>query len=239
MPEHQPEIDGSDAAVVEGIEPPPAAVDAAEGNGGAPAGLTARLLRRRQAPTHLPGEEGTWIFIFGDMTVFALLFGVYLSARGADPALFNASQQHLSQSWGAVNTLLLLSSSLLVVTAIRALRYGIPHIAPKLIAGAFACGVGFAVVKYFEWGGHLSDGFKPATNDFWMYYYVLTGLHFFHLLIGMGLLTFIFFQARKVSDAPKQFMEPRRFAFVEGAACFWHMVDLLWIVLFPLLYLVS
>jgi nitric oxide reductase NorE protein len=237
MSESRETTDGNpDAAVVEGIAPPRAAVDAAEGNGGADARAT--LKARKKAETHMPGEEGTWIFIFGDMTVFALLFGVYLSARAADPALFNASQEHLSQSWGAVNTLLLLTSSLFVVTAIRALRLGIPHIAPKLIAGAFACGVGFAIVKYFEWGHHLSDGFKPATNDFWMYYYVLTGLHFFHLLIGMVLLVFIYTQARKVADAPNQLIEPRRFAFVEGAGCFWHMVDLLWIVLFPLLYLV-
>ena len=224
-----------DAAAVDAAVRSPGKAPETAGNGG----RMSPMKRKAEASgKHLPGEEGTWIFIFGDMTVFALLFGVYLSARATDPALFNESQEHLSQSWGAVNTLLLLTSSLFVVTAIRAIRNGIPNIAPKLIAGAFACGVGFAIVKYFEWGGHLSDGFKPATNDFWMYYYVLTGLHFFHLLIGMGLLTFIFFQARKVSDAPKQFMEPRRFAFVEGAACFWHMVDLLWIVLFPLLYLV-
>lgn len=182
---------------------------------------------------HLPGEEGTWIFIFGDMTVFALLFGVYIEARSKDPELFNLSQEALNQNFGAINTLLLLTSSLCVVTAIRAMRSDrVRHLAPPLIAGAFACGLGFCLIKYLEYSDKLSSGIKPATNDFWMYFYVLTGLHFFHLLIGMALLAFIFIQARK----PK--IDERRFAFVEGGACFWHMVDLLWIVLFPLLYLV-
>ena len=112
------------------------------------------------------------------------------------------------------------------------MRNGIPNLAPKLVAGAFACGLAFSFNKYLEWSHHLSDGLKPATNDFWMYFYILTGLHFFHLLIGMALLTFIFVQARKPS------IDSRRFIFVEGAGCFWHMVDLLWVVLFPLLYLV-
>ena len=106
------------------------------------------------------------------------------------------------------------------------------NLAPKLIVGAFACGLGFAFVKYLEYSDKLSHGIKPATNDFWMYFYVLTGLHFFHLLCGMALLVFIWVQVEK----PK--LDPRRLAFVEGGACFWHMVDLLWIVLFPLLYLV-
>lgn len=181
----------------------------------------------------MPGEEGTWIFIFGDMTVFALLFGVYLEARSKEPELFDSSQELLNQNFGAINTMLLLCSSLFVVTAIRAMRSDTGReLAPKLVAGAFACGLGFCFVKFLEYSSKLSDDINPATNDFWMYFYVLTGLHFFHLLCGMALLVFIFVQSRKPS------IDSRRFIFVEGGACFWHMVDLLWIVLFPLLYLV-
>ena len=182
---------------------------------------------------HLPGEEGTWIFILGDMTVFALLFGVYISARATAPGVFRSSQVALNQNFGAINTLLLLSSSLMVVTGIRAIRNNVPRIAPWMFAGAFTCGLGFAFIKYLEWGEKLRHGLKPATNDFWMYYYILTGLHFFHLLLGMGVLVYLFKASRKAS------LSARQFAFVEGGACFWHMVDLLWIVLFPLLYLVK
>jgi nitric oxide reductase NorE protein len=181
---------------------------------------------------HLPGEEGTWIFILGDMTVFALLFGVYMYYRSNDPALFRHSQQSLNQNFGAINTLLLLSSSLFVVTGIRAIRAHRHTLAPRLFAGAFCCGLGFAFIKYLEYSDKLSHGIKPATNDFFMYYFVLTGLHFFHLLIGMAVLVFLIVQSRKET------LDPKTFAFVEGGACFWHMVDLLWIVLFPLLYLV-
>jgi nitric oxide reductase NorE protein len=188
---------------------------------------------REEKPTRrIPGEAGMWVFIFGDMTMFALLFGVYVDARSKDPALFRHSQTILNPDFGAINTLLLLCSSILVVTAVRAMRAGAMRLAPPLVLGAMACGLGFCVTKYLEWGDHLRDGYKPATNAFWMYYYILTGLHFVHLLLGIGVLTFIYRQSRKPSPSA------RTLALVEGGACFWHMVDLLWIVLFPLLYLV-
>lgn len=204
-------------------------VAARNGNGplpvtgaGAPEGKTSR---------HIPGEIGVWIFIFGDLLVFALLFGVFLYYRMDDPGLFAASQEKLTQAYGAVNTLLLLTSSLFVVTAVRATRHGIANLAPKLFAGAMVCGAAFAVLKVLEYSEKVSANLVPATNDFWMYFFILTGLHFFHLLIGMAVLTFCLVSSRRPA------MSPSRFAFVEGGACFWHMVDLLWIVIFPLLYL--
>ena len=108
---------------------------------------TAHKAERRR---HIPGEEGTWVFILGDMTVFALLFAVYLYYRGQDPALFEASQSELNQNFGAINTLLLLTSSLFVVTGIRAIRRHMNTVAPALFAGAFACGLGFCLIKYLS-----------------------------------------------------------------------------------------
>ena len=186
-----------------------------------------------RAERRVPGEVGTWVFIFGDMLVFALLFCSYLSARRVDgPQIFRAGQGELVQSHGAINTLLLLVSSLLVVTAVRALRNGLAGLAPKLFALAFCCGLGFAFVKMLEYANAIGHGFVPTTNNFWMYFYVLTGLHFFHLLIGMGFLVYCFTKSRYPDQMSRQ-----QFSLVEGAACFWHMVDLLWIVLFALLYL--
>jgi nitric oxide reductase NorE protein len=103
--------------------------------------------------------------------------------------------------------------------------------ATRLIAAALACGFGFVIIKAFEWAGHLVHGFDPMSNFFWRYYYILTGAHLFHLLLGMAVLKFIHAQTR-VSR-----LTASRFRFVEGGACYWHMVDLLWVVLFPLLYL--
>jgi nitric oxide reductase NorE protein len=185
------------------------------------------------ATRHVPGETGTWIFIFGDMLVFAVLFATYLYYRGEDPGLFNGSQEALNPTYGAVNTLLLLLSSLLVVLAVHCVRRGLRRVAPRLIAGAFTCGVGFSAMKIVEYSDKVGHDITPATNDFFMYYFVLTGLHWFHLLLGLAVLSYLFVLSRKPS------LTPRQFAFFEGGACFWHMVDLLWIVLFPLLYLVN
>lgn len=180
----------------------------------------------------IPGEEGLWIFILGDMTVFAVFFATYLYYRGQQPALFIAGQHTLRQSYGVINTLLLLTSSLLVVMAVRAVRERHRGAAPLLFIGALGCGLGFTVLKFLEYGEKVSAGMTPATDSFYMYYFVLTGLHFFHLLLGMVALAFLVRAARRPE------LTDRQFAFVEGGACFWHMVDLLWIVLFPLLYLI-
>jgi nitric oxide reductase NorE protein len=182
---------------------------------------------------HLPGEEGTWVFILGDMTVFAVFFATYLYYRGQQRELFISSQHALVQGYGVINTILLLISSLFVVIGMRAVRAHRTDLAPWMFVGAMVCGLGFTGMKFLEWGEKLSHGITPATNSFFMYYFILTGLHFFHLLLGMGVLTFLARTSRQAVISPK------RFAFVEGGACFWHMVDLLWIVLFPLLYLVK
>jgi nitric oxide reductase NorE protein len=182
--------------------------------------------------THLPGEEGVWVLIFGDMLLFGVFFATFLFYRGREPELFTESQTHLSVTIGVINTLLLLSSSLAVVTGVRAIRHGAQKLAPVLFGVAFVCGAGFGFDKFIEYSEKISHGITPGTNNFYMYYFILTGLHMFHVIIGMGVLVFMIVQARKPD------MTARRFGYVEGGACFWHMVDLLWIVLFPLIYLV-
>lgn len=181
---------------------------------------------------HVPGEEGAWIFILGDMCVFAVFFSVYLTQRSHDPALFAHAQDTLNRNFGALNTILLLVSSLFVVLAVRAVRLpSLRNVAPRLILAAFACGAGFVVVKAFEYHEKIAAGVTPATNDFYMYYFVLTGLHLFHLVIGLAVLIVLWRFSKKPA------LSKHQMAFFEGGACFWHMVDLLWIVLFPLLFL--
>jgi nitric oxide reductase NorE protein len=101
-----------------------------------------------------------------------------------------------------------------------------------MFLAAIGCGVVFSANKYFEWGAKVTEGLTPATNNFYMLYFILTGLHFFHLIVGLAVLVFLVRTAR----LPK--LSPARFGVSEGGACYWHMVDLLWIVLFPLLYFV-
>jgi len=182
---------------------------------------------------HIPGETGVWILIFGDMTIFAVLFCVFLNARKSNPVQFAHDQAALNANFGAINTVLLLVSSLCVVMAVRAIRSGVHQsLASRYVVAAWLCGIGFLVIKALEYSEKISHGITPQTSEFFMYYFVLTGLHAFHLLIGLGILGGLFALSRKPD------MSTGKFAFFEAGACFWHMVDLLWIVLFPLIFLV-
>jgi nitric oxide reductase NorE protein len=181
---------------------------------------------------NVPGEEGVWVFLLGDMTIFIVLFASYFYYRSRQPDLFNAGQRTLHQGYGVIGTLLLLTSSLCVVAGVRGFRQRRGIAASWLFGGALLCGLGFTAIKFFEYGEKLRAGITPATDNFYTYYFMLTGLHFFHLLLGMCVLVFVIRKARQPE------MAPGRLVLVEGGACYWHMVDLLWIVLFPLLYLV-
>jgi nitric oxide reductase NorE protein len=182
---------------------------------------------------HVPGEPGIWILLFGDMAVFTILFGVYLHARSKDVELFAESQEQLNRALGAINTLVLVTSSLLVVMAVRAFRSDRWRpLATRLGAAGVAVGSCFVAIKAFEYHEKISIDITPSTNDFFMYYFVLTGLHLAHVVIGLLVLTVCLKLTRRRQPSHTQI------SFYEGAGCFWHMVDLLWIVIFPLLFLV-
>ena len=186
----------------------------------------------RTAQRHVPGEPGIWVLLFGDMLVFTVLFTVYLHQRGIHPELFAESQGALNRTLGATNTLVLLTSSILVVFATRALRRPeLRYLARRLTLGGVLVGSCFVLIKAFEYHEKIAAGITPSTNEFFMYYFVLTGLHLAHVIIGLVVLTVLSTLARK-PEPTKTHM-----AFFEGGACFWHMVDLLWIVIFPLIFL--
>ncbi|MDB5968354.1 MAG: hypothetical protein JWQ90_804 [Hydrocarboniphaga sp.] len=182
---------------------------------------------------HVPGETGIWVFVLGDMSVFALMFGTFLYYRALDVDLYMRSQATLNQNFGAINTLLLLASSWFVVMGVDAARQRRTRAASTLFASAFVCGIGFAVVKFFEYHEKISAGLTLTTNGFYSYYYMLTGLHFAHVSIGLVLLGFMWAKSRKPLTEAKQIM------LLESGATYWHMVDVLWIVLFPLIYLLK
>jgi nitric oxide reductase NorE protein len=182
----------------------------------------------------VPAEPGLWVVVFGDLGVFGIFFAAYLLARGQSPELFAAAQHELDANLGITYTLLLLTSSLLVARALAGIRVGDTHRAPRLVLAAAACGAAFAVLKGFEYSAKASEGLTPHTNDFFLYYFVLTGLHLVHLLVGLGLLGYLWVLARRPAR-----LDETHLAYAEGSASFWHMVDALWIVIFPLLYLVQ
>jgi len=178
----------------------------------------------------MPGEEGVWFFIFGDLVVFGIFFLTYLTYRAADPALYAASQAQLNTALGFLNTLLLLTSSWFVAQAVKAVREGRQAAAPRLIAGGFLLGAGFVAVKIAEYSEKLAAGITVVTDEFFMFYFMYTGIHLLHVLIGLGVLVFLFRLAR----SPEAGAHVSSF---ESGGAFWHLVDLLWVVLFALLSL--
>lgn len=194
-----------------------------------------RISDKRQR--RLPGETGVWVFILGDMLMFALFFLVYSYYRGKAPDLFAASQDTLNLNYGAINILFLLTSSWFVALGLHAIRENRPLLASRLLMLAGSCGMGFTVVKFIEYSEKVREGYFLTTNDFYMYYYVLTGIHFLHLIIGMGVLTFLWFKCRSLLAVGD--VAPGEIQTFESGAAYWHMVDLLWIVLFSLIYLIK
>jgi nitric oxide reductase NorE protein len=179
----------------------------------------------------IPGELGVWFLIFGDLVVFSVIFVVFIHARGADTGLFNASQATLHRTFGGLNTLVLLTSSLVVVVAVTALGLGQRRVARNLLYGAVLCAGVFLVNKAIEWSMLLVEGHGPAANDYYMYFFVLTGLHAAHVVLGVVLLAVI------IAFTRKEALSDNQYSFVESGACFWHLVDVLWLIIFPLLYL--
>lgn len=180
---------------------------------------------------HLPGETGVWMFIIGDVLVFSLLFSIFVYDRSQEVALFVEQQQLLNQTLGLCNTLLLLTSSWFVALAVHGARAGQLSRARGCFVLATLGGIGFIVIKYFEWSEKLAAGLTIETNTFFMYYYVMTGIHLMHMLIGIGVLVFLW---QSVRDAE---FDAQGVGVLESGACFWHLVDILWIALFALLYL--
>ena len=152
---------------------------------------------------HLPGEPGVWVFIMGDMMVFALFFFAFVYHRALDVELYNASQLALNQNYGALNTLLLLTSSWFVVMGLRRVRAAAMDAAAFFFKLAFACGLGFGAIKIVEYGEKISQGIVLNTNEFFSHYYAFTGIHFLHLVIGMGVLAFMIAKTKKAPETPE------------------------------------
>ena len=180
----------------------------------------------------IPGEEGVWLFIIGDMVMFALLFGVFMYYRALSPELFASSQVNLRQDLALANTILLLCSSWFVALGMDSLRRGKAQRSNWCFPVAALCGIAFVVLKYVEYAEKFTSGIAINTNEFYTYYFVLTGIHLIHLLVGLGVLLFVALIARKPAHTDADLRN------AESGSLYWHMVDLLWIVILAILYLV-
>jgi nitric oxide reductase NorE protein len=176
--------------------------------------------------------DGVWVLIGADMVIFSVLFASFVHDRFKNPHVFEDSSRGLNVNFGGIDTLILLTSSWFVALAVDAAKRNSLRRVPQCLAGGFVCGVAFVASKSIEYADKFGGGIFPKTDDFYMWYFTLTGLHLIHVIVGSVLLAFVWSKARKAAyDSENRVV-------LECVASFWHMVDLLWILLFPLLYLV-
>lgn len=183
-------------------------------------------------PKLLPGDFAIWFFIFAEMLVFGIAFLAYAIARVQDVEMFNQYQQTLNSEIGAVNTVLLITASYFVVRAIHAIRLNDVKACVFWLYASLGCGTGFLLLKSLEFYDKFSNGINLSTNTFYMFYLSLTMFHFLHVILGMIILFAITIKAQRGSYSAQNHIG------VETGASYWHMVDLVWIILFPLVYII-
>jgi len=186
---------------------------------------------------------GMWIFIFTELLLFGGLFIVYSIFRYKNPMAFELAASNLDTIVGTVNTVILLVSSMTIAMSITAIQKRHKKFTLFLMGITILLAFIFMVNKYFEWTGKISHGIYPGSETlhqssqgeilFFGLYYVMTGLHALHIIIGM---VFIGYVMKLVGN--DKVMETD-FILLENSALYWHLVDLIWIFLFPLFYLIT
>jgi len=178
----------------------------------------------------VPGQPDMWVLVLFEALVFTAYFGVYLFHRSAHSGLFLRSQADLSPWLGTLGTLLLLASSLFMLRCVQASRAGAFRAAMTDAFITASLGAAFLTAKVTEWALLVHGGHGFTSNEFFTYYFFLTGIHLVHLLIGFVTIGVIIYQLRG--------RERRSQEIVETCAVYWHTVDLLWVLIFSLLYVV-
>ena len=186
---------------------------------------------------------GMWLFIFTELLLFGGLFLVYTVFRAKYPSNFHEGSLELSVSIGALNTIVLLLSSMTIAMALTAMQKDKKKLAMQLIAFTLFMATVFLFNKVIEWSAKFEHGLYPGSplmphlerGDlmFFSLYFFMTGLHALHILVGMVLLTIVFFKIKSGS------IHSKRYVNLENGALYWHLVDLIWIFLFPMMYLIT
>ncbi len=178
-----------------------------------------------------PGDFGIWVIIYVEFVTFAALFIGYAFSRRANLEMFNESQLLLNKTSGFINTVVLITSSFLVVKAVQAIKKNNSELSAKFLLAAMGVGSIFIVVKIMEFAEKFEQGINLSTNTFFMFYLMLTVFHFLHVVLGLIIL-FNIYQKTKLGGYSNTDHKG-----METGASYWHLVDLLWIVLFPLVYI--
>ncbi|MBB4369231.1 nitric oxide reductase NorE protein [Bradyrhizobium sp. cir1] len=173
----------------------------------------------------LPGDPMIWVLIFSELVAFGLFLGAFSVARAIHPAVFAAGQAALDSNLAGLNTVVLVTSGWAAARATKAARAGERQVARYWILGAMALGGLFIAIKLAEYAEEIGRGVGLETSPFFTLYFLLTGFHLLHVGLGIVILAVV---CRRAETSG-----------VETATAFWHMVDLVWIVMFPILYLVK
>ncbi len=177
-----------------------------------------------------PGNIAIWILIYAELTEFALFFIVFLVARSHNQELFAAGPERLNTLAGALNTLVLISSSYFVARAVSCINSGQQRRAVRWLWATLGAGAGYCLIKGWEYHWNHSHGIDSKTDIFFSLYYYLTFNHLLHVLVGMCTILFVTIRAQM------NIYNQENSEGLECAASYWHMIDLVWIIIFPLLY---
>lgn len=189
------------------------------------------------------GKLGMWLFIFSEIMLFGMLFLLYAVYRSENAAAFHLAAGNMDTAIGTINTAVLLTSSLFVALSLHAIREGRKRLSELFLAVTIVLGISFLVIKSFEWLAHIHNGFYPGSPEllhlgkggimFFGLYYIMTGLHGIHVFIGVSILSvmLVLIHTERINKD--------RFRALENAGLYWHLVDIIWIFLFPLFYLIT
>ena len=188
-------------------------------------------------------KTGMWLFLFTEMLLFGGLFVVYSVYRYRNAVAFHMAAQELNVAIGTINTIILLTSSTTRAMSITALRMHNKKLSLILLGTTVILGLAFLVNKYFEWGEHFRQHIYPGSpvlalrghGDVLFYglYFFMTGLHALHIIIGLVFILII------TVSITKNKINPENYVLHENSGLYWHLVDLIWIFLFPLFYLIT
>jgi cytochrome c oxidase subunit 3 len=187
---------------------------------------------------------GMWLFIVQEILFFSALFVAYAVYRGMHPEMFVDAHHHLSWKMGGINTLVLIFSSFTMAMSIRTAQLNQRLQSFWYLGTTLFCSCIFMVIKFFEYAEKIHHGYLPSVwfsgegiyetmHIFFGIYFTMTGLHGLHVLVGMGLIIWLMLETRK-GKYNSEYFTP-----VEMVGLYWHLVDLIWIFLFPLLYLIG
>ena len=186
-----------------------------------------------EVPRYPPGDLALWIFILAELLVFGVFFAAYAFTRLNHVELFNTYQANLNRDAALINTLALLTSSYFVMRGVVAAREDNGSSCARWIWAAVAMGGVFLVVKSIEYAHHFGQGISLSTNTFYMFYLSLTFFHFMHVILGMVILIAVALKAARGGYSSSDHTG------VDSGASYWHMVDLVWLILFPLVYVMQ